>query len=112
MVIKPLLTFHRAPNLNTILYKPFHDKWRFIIAPAKTIKHEHQKNIELPLHRIPLDLLDGISIFSGNFISRYAFFVKFPCDFPIKLSLNKLVAILLLHRNIIFFHLSNRGYSI
>lgn len=42
MVIKPLLAFLGAPNLDSVVDEPFHDEGRFVIAATQPVKHEYK----------------------------------------------------------------------
>lgn len=57
MVVKTLLAFLRAPDLNPIFCKPFYDKRRFILLAAQTVKHEYKKNIKFTYTMASLSFL-------------------------------------------------------
>ena len=112
MVVKTLLAFLCAPNLNSVFYKPFYDKRRFILLAAQTVKHEYKKNIKFTYCSVLLDFLNRVAVFCGDFETRDAFFTEFFDNFPVVLVSDKLVAPLLLHGNIILFNLLFRGDTI
>lgn len=47
MVVKPLLTFFCAPDLNPVFYEPLDDERRFIVTSANAVEHEDKKNVKL-----------------------------------------------------------------
>ena len=105
MGIKSLFPLHRAPDLDSVLHEPFNHKGRFVLLAAEAVKHEHQQNVKFALSRIPLDVLDRITVLCRNFEAGDAFFRKLLCNLP-SVGLGKFMALLLLHRDIIFFDLS------
>ena len=112
MGIKSLLPFDRAPYLNPVFYEPFYNKRRFIVAASEPVKHEYKQNVKLALYRIFLKLLDRVTLFRGFLESRHAFFIQFFRDLPVRVSRYKLLAILPLHRNIVFFYLPHRRNTV
>ena len=69
MGIEPLLSFHRAPDFNASLGKPFNHKRRLIVAASKTVKHEHKQDVKLTRYRIGLNFLNSIPIFGGHLVA-------------------------------------------
>ena len=66
MAVKPLLALHAAPDLDAALDEPFHHEGRFIVPAAQAVKHEHQKDVELPGNGVLLNLLDRVPVLSGD----------------------------------------------
>ena len=112
MGVKTLLTFHGAPDFNALLDKPLHDKRRFIVPAAQAVKHENQQNIKLAFQGHFLNFLYCVSVLGGDFEAGNSFFGKFFHDLPAGLPTAKLPAILLLHGNVVLFHLAYRGYTV
>ena len=52
--IEALLSFIHTPHSNSVLYKPFHDKRRFILSSAQPVEHKNKKNIETLKQRLIL----------------------------------------------------------
>ena len=106
-VVKPLLPLHGTPDFNTVADKPFHNKGRFVVTAAKTVKHIDQQDIKFALYGVPLDLLHGIAVFGRYLVARNALFVELIFNIPSRMAVYKFSAKLLLHGNVIFFHLSH-----
>ena len=51
MTIKALFAFFNAPYFNSVLYKPLHNEWSFIVNPSNPVKHEYKQNIKFMLNR-------------------------------------------------------------
>ena len=47
VVVKPLLSLFGAPDFDSLLDKPLHHEWRFIIPAAQPVKHEDKQDVEL-----------------------------------------------------------------
>lgn len=104
MVVEFLLPFFGAPDLDAVLDELLHDEGRFIFLSAQAVKHKYQQNIKLPLCGILLNLLYGVAVFCGNLEAGDAFFGKLFQDRP-SLLFREIMAVLLLHRDIILFDL-------
>ena len=111
MRIESLLTFNCAPDFNSIFDKPFYDKRGLILFSAKPVKHKNQQNIKHVFGRILLDLLNFVSVIGGNLETLHAFFGVFPDNIP-SLFGGEFMAPLFLHRDIVFFHLPFRRYTV
>lgn len=107
VVVKPLLPLHGTPDFNTVADKPFHNKGRFVVTAAKAVKHIDQQDIKFALYGVPLDLLHGIAVFGRYLVARNALFVELIFNMPSRMAVYKFSAKLLLHGNVIFFHLSH-----
>ena len=92
-------------DLDALLREPFHDKGRFIITATETVKHEHQQDVKLALHRSLLNFLEFVTLFGRFFEAGNAFFGKFLDDFP-ALTFCKVAAGFFLHGDVILFDLS------
>lgn len=111
MVIKPLLTFLGTPDLNTVVDKPFHDEGRFVIAPAKAVKHENKKDVKDVQCRLALDLLYSVALLGRHFEAGDTFFGKLPNNVPAHLC-GKLMTPLFLHGDVVFFDLLQCGNTV
>ena len=67
MGVKSLLSFVHAPDLDALLGEPLHNKGRFIVTATETVKHEHQQDVKLALHRSLLNFLEFVTLF-GRFL--------------------------------------------
>ena len=106
MVIKPLLAFLGAPNLDAVVDEPFHNERCFVIAPAKAVKHENKKDVKGVQCRLALDFLYGVALLGGDLEAGHAFLGKLSNNVPTHLC-GELMASLLLHGDVILFDLSN-----
>lgn len=111
MVIKPLLAFLGAPNLNTVVDKPFHNEGCFVIAPAKAVKHENKKDVKGVQCRLALDFLYGIALLGRHFEAGDTLLGKLSNNVPAHLC-GKLMTPLFLHGDVVFFDLLQRGNAI
>lgn len=111
MVIKPLLAFLGAPNLDAVVDEPFHNERCFVIAPAKAVKHENKKDVKGVQCRLALNLLYGVALLGGDLEAGYAFLGKLSNNVPTHLC-GELMASLLLHGDVILFDLLQRGNAI
>ena len=105
MGVEPLLSLVHAPDLDALLREPFHDKGRFIITATETVKHEHQQDVKLALHRGLLNFLEFVTLFGRFFEAGNAFFGKFLDDLP-ALTFCKVAAGFFLHGDVVFLDLS------
>ena len=104
MGVKSLLSFVHAPDFDALLREPLHNKGRFIITATETVKHEHQQDVKLALHRGLLDL-EFVTLFGRFFEAGNAFFGKFLDDLP-ALTFCKVAAGFFLHGDVVFLDLS------
>ena len=111
MVVEPLLSLLGTPHLDAVLDEPLHHKRRLILLAAQPVEHEHQQDIEFVLRRVPLDLLDSVTVFRGNLKTGNPLLRKLPGNAPALLS-GKLPAPLLLHRDVVLLHLAFGGNPI
>lgn len=111
MVVKPLLAFLGAPNLDAVVDEPFHDEGRFVIAPAKAVKHEYKENVKGVQRSFALNLLYSVALLGGDLEAGDAFFGKLPNNVPAHLC-GKLMAPLFLHGDVVFFDLLQRGNTV
>lgn len=111
MVIKPLLAFLGAPDLNTVVDKPFHNEGCFVIAPAKAVKHENKKDVKGVQCRLALDFLYGIALLGRHFEAGDTLLGKLSNNVPAHLC-GKLMTPLFLHGDVVFFDLLQRGNAI
>lgn len=111
MVIKPLLAFLGAPNLDAVVDEPFHNERCFVIAPAKAVKHENKKDVKGVQCRLALDFLYGVALLGGDLEAGHAFLGKLSNNVPTHLC-GELMASLLLHGDVILFDLLQRGNAI
>ena len=112
MVIKPLLAFSRAPDFDSLLDKPLHHKGRFVLASAKTVKHENQKDIELMQHGASLDLNDGIARIGADFVARHSLFGDFVNNLPVWMTCDIFAACGFLHGDVVMIDLSDGGDAV
>ena len=111
MIVEPLLPLHRTPDLHAVLDEPFYNEWCFIIPSSEPVKHEHEQNIEFAKRSIMLNFLNGVAVFGGYLVARNAFFRKLLDNHP-ALLFCEVTANLFLHRNIIFFNLTDGRNSV
>lgn len=111
MVIKPLLAFLGAPDLNTVVDKPFHNEGCFVIAPAKAVKHENKKDVKGVQCRLALDFLYGIALLGRHFEAGDTLLGKLSNNVPAHLC-GKLMAPLFLHGDVVFFDLLQCGNTV
>lgn len=111
MVVKPLLAFLGTPDLNAVVDEPFHNEGCFVIAAAKAIKHENKEDVKGVQCGFTLNLLYSVALLCGDLEAGYAFLRKFTDDVPAHLC-GELMASLLLHGDVIFFDLLQRGNAV
>ena len=111
VIVEPLLPLHRTPDLHAVLDEPFYNEWCFIIPSSEPVKHEHEQNIEFAKRSIMLNFLNGVAVFGGYLVARNAFFRKLLDNHP-ALLFCEVTANLFLHRNIIFFNLTDGRNSV
>ena len=111
MAFKFLLTLNSAPDANVVLCKPFYNEWRFIGDSSDTVKHEYKQNIKFAKRSIMLNFLNGVAVFGGYLVAGNSFFRKLLDNHP-ALLFCEVTANLFLHRNIIFFNLTDGRNSV
>lgn len=111
MVIKPLLAFLGAPDLDAVVDEPFHNEGCFVIAAAKAVKHENKENVKGVQCSFTLNLLYGVALLGGHFEAGDTFLGKLSNNVPTHLC-GELMASLLLHGDVILFDLLQRGNAI
>ena len=112
MIVKTLLALHGAPYFDILLDEPLHHKGRFIVLASQAVKHEYQQNIKFSLQGHLLYLLNGVPVLGGDLDAGNALLGKFLDDFPSGVLFAKLPAILLLHGDVVLFHLSHGGHPV
>ena len=112
MGIKTLLPLNRTPHLNTVLYKPLHNEWRFIFTPTKAIEHKDQQHIKFTRERVSADLEDGVSFIGTLQIAGHTLLGYLFQNDPARMLRNKFPAGDPLHRNVIVIDLACRRYPI
>ena len=111
MVVKPLLAFLGAPNLDSVVDEPFHDEGRFVIAATQPVKHENKKDVKCVQRSFALDLLYSVALLGRHFEAGDAFFGKLSNNVPAHLC-GKLMTPLFLHGDVVFFDLLQRGNTV
>ena len=91
VAVDPLLALIDAPDLDTLLHKPFQHEGRLLCPPAKAVKHEYQKDIEFAFLGILLDELDLITVIGTDLKARHTVFLFLQHDIP-ALAVGELVA--------------------
>ena len=104
MLIKFLLPFIDAPNLNAVVGKPFQNKRRFVFDSSETVKHENEQNIKLFIQRRFFQFLNGVPLFGGYLEAGDPLLLLFNQDSPSH-SGGEIVAGNPLHRNVVFDHI-------
>ena len=104
MLIKLLLSFIDAPDLNAVVGKPFQNKRRFVFDSSETVEHENKQNIKLFIQCRFFQLLNGVPLFSRYFEAGDTLLLLFDQDSPSH-SGGEVVAGNPLHRNVVFDHI-------
>ena len=112
MVVKPLLAFLYAPDLDPLLDEPLHDERCFIFASSKPVKHENKQNVKFSKHSAPFNFNDGISGIGADLVARNPFFRNLINDLPVGMSRSVFTACSLLHGNVIMIDLPDGRDSV
>ncbi len=104
MLIKFLLSFIDAPDLNAVVGKPFQNKRRFVFDSSEAVEHENKQNIKLFIQRRFFQFLNGVPLFGGYLEAGDTFLLFFSQDSPSH-SGGEVVAGNPLHRNVVFDHI-------
>ena len=85
VVIKPLFSLPRAPDLDALLHEPLHHEGRFIIPPAKTVEHKNEQHIELVLCCSFLDFHDCVPVCGADFVPGDTLLRYLIDDLPVRM---------------------------
>ena len=99
VVIKALLALVDAPDFNSVIYEPFHDKRCFLGASANAVIHEHQQNIEFTQLGVLLYKLNLVTVAGADLEAGNAVFLFFADDF-LAPAFGKFSAGYALHENV------------
>ena len=116
VAVKSLLTLLGAPYPDAVLYKPFHNKRRFVSNAPDAVKHKNKQNIKLALLGAFLDNLELVPVFSPYLVAGNTVLLFFMHNRPAHF-LAKAMTFLALHGNVglavvVVVHLLVGGHSI
>ena len=112
VVIKPLFSLPRAPDLDALLHEPLHHEGRFIIPPTETVEHKNEQHIELVLCCSFLDFHDRVPVCGADLVPGDTLLRYLIDDLPVRMRFCVLPAGQSLHWDVIVIHLTNRRHPV